>query len=146
MSQSFEFKLEHPHEPIDAINAWQEWSRQNRVVAQMDDPLVTKDSREHLHDTTNATKRMTPANWNEFFNGSEEDLTSNSMQTTQFMQTKATEYFDETICEFIDEMTAEELFNCFYTAAKWNLEHATKQYDKAKDLIDTIEGKFYGKK
>lgn len=38
--------MEHPHEPVDAIKEWQDWYKKHRIVAQMDEPLVTKDSRE----------------------------------------------------------------------------------------------------
>jgi hypothetical protein len=41
-------------EPIEAIDAWQRWYKENKVVADFAEPLVTKDSREAMHDTTNA--------------------------------------------------------------------------------------------
>jgi hypothetical protein len=48
--------MEHPHEPIDAINSWQEWYKNNRVVASLNKPLEStydamKQATDHFGDT-----------------------------------------------------------------------------------------------
>ena len=59
---------------------------------------------------------------------------------------KATEYFADVICEFFNEMSGQELFDCFSTAAKQNLEFVSKEYNCAVDLVNLINGSRYGQK
>jgi len=129
-------------EPVEAIKAWQDWYKSHRTVAQMDDPHATKDSRENLHDTSNATD-MFP-NWREHY----AELIGDRLplQGNDIYKQKATEFFADTIAEFFNEMSGEELFACFRQAAKENLEHIQKEYDRAMDLIDLIGGKTNAKK
>ncbi len=121
-------------EPMDAIHKWQEWYRSNRVIAEIDTPGVSKDSRESLHDTSNVTSVM--PEWREAF----EKLTLNSMETTS-LKDKATEYFADTIAEFFNELSGAELFECFLTAACNNVELVKKEYDKAQELVDLLRCK-----
>ena len=58
---AFYFDMMSDTDPIAAINAWQKWYKEHQVVASFDEPLVSKDSRENLHDTSNATDTMTNA-------------------------------------------------------------------------------------
>jgi len=129
-------------EPVDTIKAWQDWYKNHRSVAEMDDPLVTKDSRENLHDTSHATDTL--PNWRDHY----AELIGDRLplQGNDLYKQKATEFFADTIAEFCNEMSGEELFACFQQAAKENLEHIQKEYDRAKDLIDLIEGKIRAKK
>jgi len=129
-------------DPLDPIKEWQRWYDSHKMVADMAEPLVTKDSREQLHDTSNATDTL--PNWREHYAeliGDRVPLQGNDMY-----KQKATEHFADTIAEFCNEMSGEELFACFQQAAKENLEHIQKEYDRAKDLIDLIEGKIRAKK
>ena len=104
--------------PMEAIDQWQEWYRNTRVVAEMDEPLVTKDSREALHDTQHAVETVSKAYW----------------------MKKAQEHFADTICEFTNELTGQELYKAFYAAACENLSIASKEYAKAKSLVDCLKG------
>jgi len=127
-------------EPMDAINKWQEWYRSNRVIAEMDTPGVSKDSREYLHDTSNVTSVMpgwdgvNPENmtWSEPI--TESSFASNCKE-------KATEYFADTIAEFFNELSGAELFECFLTAAHNNAKLVKKEYDKAQELVDLLRCK-----
>jgi hypothetical protein len=121
-------------EPMDAIHKWQEWYRSNRVIAEIDEPGVSKDSRESLHDTSNVTSVM--PEWREAF----DKLTLNPMEITNFKE-KATEYFADTIAEFFNELSGAELFECFLTAAHNNAELVKKEYDKAQELVDLLRCK-----
>jgi len=121
-------------EPMDAINKWQEWYRSNRVIAEMDAPGVSKDSRESLHDTSNVTSVM--PEWRDTLM----ELASMQLDTTEFKK-KATEYFADTIAEFFNELSGAELFECFLTAAHNNAELVKKEYDKAQELVDLLRCK-----
>jgi len=129
-------------EPVETIKAWQDWYKSHRPVAEIDDPLVTKDSRENLHDTSNATDTL--PNWREHY----AELIGDRLplQSNDIYKQKATEFFADTIAEFSNEMSGEELFACFRQAAKEHLEHIQKEYDFAMDFIDLIGGKTNAKK
>ena len=107
--------------PMEAIDQWQDWYRKHKVVAEIDEPLVTKDSREALHDTQNATN-------------------SYVMAAKDYWMKKAQEHFADTICEFTNELTGQELYKAFYAAAKENLDIVAKEYAKAKSLVDCLKG------
>jgi len=126
--------MDHPHEPLDTIYAWQQWAKNNRVVAEMDEPLVTKDSRENLHDTSNARTEI--KDWRTFF----KELTDDPV-VEKTTEQKATEYFADTIAEFLPELGGEKLYECFMNAAKQSFDHAQKEYDCNKDLIDCFQKK-----
>lgn len=130
------------NEPVETIKAWQTWYKSHRIVAEIDDPLATKDSRENLHDTSHATDTL--PNWREHY----AELIGDNipLQNNDIYKQKATEGFADTIAEFFNEMSGEELFACFQQAAKAHLEYVQKEYDRAKDLIDLIEGRIRVKK
>ena len=113
-------------EPIETINQWQEWYRKHRVVAEMDEPLVTKDSRETMHDTSKATTTL---------DGSD-NLLTDYCKAMSFQ--KAKEYFADTIAEFANELSGKELYKAFYAAAMDNMDAVEKEYNKAKQLVDML--------
>lgn len=129
--------MDHPHEPMDVIYAWQEWAKNNRTVAQMDEPLLTKDSRENLHDTSHATAEI--KDWRSFFKELAADPVADSYADKTYEQ-KATEYFADTIVQFINEIGGIKLYECFVAAAKQNYAVTKKEYDNAKNLIDLLDG------
>ena len=110
--------MEHPHEPIDAINQWQEWYQNNKVVASPDKPLVSKDSRENLHDTTDAIENMSKKIWLQ----------------------KVEEHFADTLAEFQYELSGKDFYQAFCKAAQNNVEVAKKEYERAKELVDLLQG------
>ena len=118
--------MDTTNEPIETINQWQEWYRRHRVVAEMDQPLVTKASREFMHDTSKATTTL---------DGSDNLLTGYCR--TMWME-KAQEHFADTIAEFTYELSGKELYKAFYAAAIDNLAIAEKEYNKAKQLVDML--------
>jgi hypothetical protein len=126
--------MEHPHEPVDAIKSWQEWYKTHRMVAQLDQPLVSKDSREKLHDTTHAVDKL--PNWREHYAQLITDPFE-PMDNTVHKQ-KAFEYFADTLAEFANELTGRELFDCFVKAATEAMEHEKKEYEQAKELLDLL--------
>jgi hypothetical protein len=122
--------MDTTNEPIEAINAWQEWYKKNRVVAELDKPLITKNSfaadKEHKHDTTNAITTLAGSN----------NLLTDYCTAMSFQ--KAQEYFADTIAEFCNELSGKELYKAFYAAAMNNLISVEKEYKKAKDLVDML--------
>lgn len=125
-------------DPVETIKVWQDWYKNHRVVAEMDEPLATKDSREHLHDTSNATDTL--ADWRSHYAELIGDRIPLEEDDCIYKQ-KATDGFADTIAEFINEMTGEEMYECFVKAVSSQLEYATKEYDRARDLMDATKGK-----
>jgi hypothetical protein len=132
--------MEHPHEPMEVIDSWQQWAKNNRVVAEMDEPLITKDSRENLHDTSKATDAI--PNWRDYYKELAQDTAETLIAALEkTAEQKATEYFADTITEFLPELGGQKLYECFMNAAKQSFDHAQKEYDFNKDLIDCFKGK-----
>ena len=88
------------------------------IVAELDEPLVTKDSREKLHDTTTSTAQ--------------------SIKHAECLK-KTREYFADTICEAMDELTGEEVYQAFYKACKALRDVTKKEYDNANGLFECLD-------
>ena len=130
--------MDHPHEPINAIKEWQEWYRTHAVVASMDEPLMSKDSRENLHDTSKATYEM--PDWRSFYKElAEVDIGPTEVDDNIYLQ-KAIENFSDTLCEFAHELSAEQFYKAFLIAATNVAKSAQNDYLKCKTLVDLIEG------
>lgn len=108
-------------DPIQAIDAWQKWYKEHQGVASLDTPMASKDSRENLHDTSNASDTMT-----------------NAEAKAKWMQ-KAQEHFSDTLAEYQYELTGKDFYKAFYAAAYENMMHAKKEYDDTKELVDMLK-------
>jgi len=53
---------------------------------------------------------------------------------------KATNYFADTICEFSESLTPEELYQCLVDAMEAHYEYTKKEFDHATQLRDLITG------
>jgi hypothetical protein len=118
--------MDTSQEPVDTIKQWQDWYRKHRIVAEIDVPLVTKESRENLHETSNATTTLDGSN----------NLLTDYCKAMSFQ--KAKEYFADTVAEFANELSGKELYKAFYAAAMDNMECVEKEYNKAKQLVDML--------
>lgn len=114
--------MDTTQEPVDTVKSWQDWYRNHQVVASMDEPMATKNSREQLHDTTKAVKKL---------------ATAAEVEAAE----KATMCFADTIAEYSSELSGAQLYRCFYAAALDNMNHADKEYKKAKQLMDMLRYK-----
>jgi hypothetical protein len=109
-------------DPMETLDAWHKWYREHQSVASIEEPMATKDSRENLHDTSNAVKKLV----------SEAELLSFE---------KATQYFADTLAEFSCDLSGEQLFKALLAAATDNYNYTKGEYDKAKQFLDLISGK-----
>jgi len=53
---------------------------------------------------------------------------------------KATNYFADTICEFSEQLTPEELYQALVDAMEGHYQYTKKEFDHAKQLRDLITG------
>lgn len=93
-------------------------SFKQNIVAELDEPLVTKDSREKLHDTTASTAQ--------------------SIKHAECLK-RTRDYFADTICEAMDELTGEEVYQAFYKACKALKDITKKEYDNANRLFECLD-------
>jgi hypothetical protein len=113
--------MDTPREPMEALECWHKWYRENRMVAALDEPLKTKGNREHLHDTTNAVTQL--------------------LKETELLSfEKAVEYFADTLAEFSCDLSGDQLFNALVVAATNNHEFTKKEYENAKKFLELING------
>lgn len=99
-----------------------DWQKANRIVAEIDEPLVTKDSRETLHNTSKTFTSLNAA------------FTSMSKP-----KEKLKEYFHDTITEFENELTANEIADAFVEVLTENYTQAFDQYKQAKELLEYFQ-------
>jgi hypothetical protein len=112
--------MEHPHEPLNAIQEWQNWYKRHRVVATLDEPLVSKASRENMHDTSNAV-----------------DLWLKDY--TEHAKKQASDHFADTIVEAAATLSADEIYDCLMKAVQENYDHAEKEFNNASRLLELIK-------
>ena len=98
------------------------WQKTNRIVAEIDEPLVTKDSRETFHNTSKTFASLNAA------------FTSMSKP-----KEKLKEYFHDTITEFENELTANEIADAFVEVLTENYTQAFDQYKQAKELLEYFQ-------
>lgn len=107
-------------EPVNTIQQWQDWYRSHRVVAEINQPLITKDSRELMHDTTNAIESIGEA------------------EAKEMWMQKAKDHFADTLAEYQYELSGKDFYKAFYQAAYEATEHSRKEYERAKELVDML--------
>jgi hypothetical protein len=111
----------HDGTPIEAIKEWQKWYKAHQPVASLNKPMATKDSRENLHDTSNAVTQLVS-------------------ETELLAFEKATQYFADTLAEFSCDLSGDQLFKALLQAATDNYNYTKREYDKAKQFLDLING------
>jgi hypothetical protein len=128
-----------PEDPLTHIKSWQDKFKEHKQqcgVAEMNEPGVTKDSREALHDTANATDTI--KDWRTFCaevldeSKWEPDLSCDKQE--------AVRDFADTICCALEKMSGKEVFECFFEAVQDKYNHTKKEYDKACELLDLLTG------
>lgn len=112
--------MDTTHEPVHAIKEWQDWYRKNRAVAELEKPLVSKDSREQLHDTSKAITNFNEVNQKEMW------------------IEKAKEHFSDTLAEYQYELSGKDFYKAFYQAATEQMSNAEKEYQRCRELVDIL--------
>lgn len=106
--------------PMETIDAWQKWYKENKIVAEINEPLVTKDSRENMHNTTNVINSLEGAS------------------VKAMWMEKAKEHFADTLAEYQYELSGKDFYKAFYQAAVEAMECANKEYERTKELVDML--------
>jgi gamma-glutamyl:cysteine ligase YbdK (ATP-grasp superfamily) len=140
-----------PEDPLKDIITWQTKHKQIKQecrVAEMDTPGTTKDSREALHDTRNATDSV--KDWRSFWRdvledsgqwiGTKDELTEATKKQQTKAKQKAVDDFLDTICCALEEMNGEEVFDCFFEAVQSQFDYTKKEHDKTSELLDLLAG------
>ena len=101
----------------------------------METPYTTKDSRESLHNTSNATDAI--KDWRTFW---KDVLDEPETKVCSGAKQKTIDDFLDTICCALEELTGEEVFDCFLEAVQVRNEDTKKEYDKTNELMDLLIG------
>jgi len=138
-----------PEDPLNHIKTWQTKFKEHKQqcgVAELDTPGITKDSREALHDTRNATDSV--KDWRSFWRdvledsgqwiGTEDELTEATKKQQTKAKQKAVDDFLDTICCALEEMSGEEVFDCFVEAVQGQWDYTLKEHTKANDLFKYV--------
>lgn len=140
-----------PEDPIKNIITWQTKHKQIKQecgVAEMDTPGTTKDSREALHDTRNATDSV--KDWRSFWRdvledsgqwiGTEDELTEATKKQKTMAKQETVDNFLDTICCALGEMSGKEIFDCFVEAVQSQHEYTKKEFNKTNELMNLLIG------
>jgi hypothetical protein len=136
-----------PEDPLNHIKTWQAKFKEHKKqcgVAELDEPLVSKDSRENLHNTSYAVDSIKDwrTYWKDVLDDSEDNFenelaTAVKQQKTMAKQKTVDNFLDE-ICCALEEMSGEELFECFVEAVQSQHEYTKKEYDKTNKLMNLL--------
>ena len=138
-----------PEDPLNHIKTWQAKFKEHKQqcgVSELDEPLVSKNARENLHDTSNATDSVKDWRtfWKDVLDDSEDnfenELAIAVKQQIAMAKQKTVDNFLDTICCALEEMSGEEVFDCFLEAVHSQHEYTKKEYDKTMELMDLLIG------
>jgi hypothetical protein len=101
----------------------------------METPYATKDSRESLHNTSNATDAI--KDWRTFW---KDVLDEPETKVCSGAKQKAIDDFLDTICCALEEMNGEEVFDCFTEAVQSQFDYTKKEHKKTSELLDLLTG------
>jgi hypothetical protein len=106
----------------------------------MNAPLITKDSRENLHNTSKATDSMADwrAYWKEVLDETEENFKTENQMSVH--KQKTVDNFLDTLCGALEELNGEEVFDCFFEAVQSQFDYTKKEHDKTSKLLDLLAG------
>jgi hypothetical protein len=140
-----------PDDPLKNIITWQtkyKELKQECGVAEMDAPGTTKDSREALHDTSNATDSV--KDWRSFWKDvldeqgahvyPEDELNQAIQKQKTMTKQKIVNDFLDTLCGAFEELSGEEVFDCFFEAVQSQFDYTKKEHDKTSELLDFLAG------
>ena len=136
---------------LSSFDTWKENMeniKKKSGVAQLNEPLVSKDSRENLHDTSNATDAI--KDWRTFWKDvldvpgtwdcSQDELTKAINQQKTMTKQKTVDNFLDEICCALEELSGKEVFDCFVEAVQGQFDYTKKEHDKTSELLDLLTG------
>jgi hypothetical protein len=139
-----------PEDPLSHIKTWQNKFKEHKQqceIAEMNEPLISKDSRENLHDTSNATDSV--KDWRTFWKDildepgahvyPENELNQAIQKQKTMAKQKTVDNFLDEICCALEEMSGKEVFNCFVEAVQTQWDYTRKEYDKISELLDLLK-------
>jgi len=118
----------------DDMAAWLSWHRSHRIVAQMNKPRVTKESRENLHDTSNASAVF--PDWCNFMKELTDTVEKEANDYREEFKIQAKSRFYDVICDYFTELTPEDFHEALVDAASKYLESTRIEYEKCCKLHD----------
>jgi hypothetical protein len=115
--------MEEVNQAMASIQQWQKWYRENNIVADPEEPLVAKDQRENLHDTSNTATTM---------NDMPLPLKEYDVRTNAFND------FSDVIATYMGVLGGKELYKIFFKAAQEYAGIIEAEYKQANDLVNSL--------
>lgn len=138
-----------PEDPLTHIKTWQAKFKESKKqcgVAEMDTPGTTKDSRETLHDTSKAVDSI--KDWRTFWKevldeseaciGTEDEFATAIKQQLKMVKQKTVDNFLDEICCALEEMSGEQVFDCFVEAVISQHDYTQKEHHKTNELLNLL--------
>jgi hypothetical protein len=139
-----------PEDPLNHIKTWQAKFKEHKKqcgVAELDEPLVSKDLRENLHNTSYAVDSI--KNWRSYWKEvldepgahvyPENELNQAIQKQKTMAKQKTIDNFLDEICCALEEMSGEEVFDCFLEAVQSQWDYTRKEHDKTNELLDLLK-------
>jgi hypothetical protein len=129
-----------PEDPLSHIKTWQNKFKEHKQqceIAEMNEPLISKDSRENLHNTKNATDAI--KDWRTFWSDVIDESKDNFEDElfASIKQRTINDFLDSITCA-LEEMSGEEVFNCFVEAAQTKHDYTQKEHYKTNELFNLL--------
>jgi hypothetical protein len=139
-----------PEDPLNHIKTWQAKFKEHKKqcgVAELDEPLVSKDARENLHNTSYAVDSIKDwrTYWKEVLDEPgahvypENELNQAIQKQKTMAKQKTIDNFLDEICCALEEMSGEEVFDCFLEAVQAQWDYTRKEHDKTSELLDLLK-------
>jgi len=114
--------MEETNQAMAAIQQWQKWYRENKIVADPEEPLVTKDQREGLHNTSNTAKTLTDI----------PNLLQYDAKKAAFND------FSDILASYMSTLGGKELYKIFFEAAQEYTKILEDEYKQGNDLLNCL--------
>ena len=102
-----------------AVQQWQKWYREN-IVTDSDEPLVAKDQRENLHDTSNTAKTLDELSYSY-------DAKKNAFND-----------FSDILASYMSTLGGKELYKIFFEAAQEYNKILEAEHKQGEDLLNCL--------
>ena len=116
--------MEEANQAMAAVQQWQKWYRENKIVADPEEPLVAKDQRENLHDTSNTAKTL--------------DDMPNLLSYSYDAKRNAFNDFSDTLASYMSTLGGKELYKIFFEAAQEYNRILEAEHKQGEDLLNCL--------
>jgi hypothetical protein len=116
--------MEETNQAMAAVQQWQKWYRENKIVADPEEPLVAKDQRDGLHDTSNTAETL--------------DDMPNLLSYSYDAKRNAFNDFSDILASYMSTLGGKELYKIFFEAAQEYNRILEAEHKQGEDLLNCL--------